>query len=177
MTSLCDLVLERLAVGEPLRDDEAAHVARCVDCARLAGVPRLLAATAQEPEPAPGFSARMQVGARGRLAARRRNRVALSALAAAAVVLAGIGVFTRPTEKLSEVGAIRTLEEQEPRPQPPSPVERPATTTEQVIRDLVYTSDIDRVLEDGADWDEITKPLSPYRAVLARTGARQGAHR
>jgi hypothetical protein len=177
MTSPCNLVLERLATGEALSAEESAHVTRCVDCARLAGVPGLLAATAQEPEPSPGFSSRMQIGARHRLAVRRRNRVAMTTLAAAAVVVAGVGVFTRPTAELTEVGAVRSLEEQEPRPQPPPPLERPATSTEKIILDLVYTSDIDRVLQQGANWDEVTHPLSPYDAVLVQVGDRKGAQR
>ena len=49
MKSPCDHVTERLATGEPLSEDEAAHAARCVDCARLARVPRLLAAAAAKP--------------------------------------------------------------------------------------------------------------------------------
>ena len=177
MTSPCNLVLDRLASGEALSAEESAHVTRCVDCARLAGVPGLLAATAQEPEPSPGFSSRMQIGARHRLAVRRRNRIALTTFAAAAVVLAGVGVVTRPTAELTEVGAVRSLEEMEPRPQPPPPVERPATSTEKIILDLVHTSDIDRVLEQGANWDDVTQPLSPYRTVLAKVGGRKGAHR
>jgi hypothetical protein len=177
MTSPCNLVLERLATGEVLSAEESAHVTRCVDCARLAGVPGLLAATAQEPEPSPGFSSRMQIGARHRLAVRRRNRVAMTTLAAAAVVVAGVGVFTRPTAELTEVGAMRSLEEQEPRPRPPPPLERPATSTEKIILDLVHTSDIDRVLEQGANWDEVTHPLSPYDAVLVQVGDRKGVHR
>jgi|RhiMetdeSRZDD1v2_1073273.scaffolds.fasta_scaffold1139373_2 hypothetical protein len=175
MMSVCEQVLDRIALGEPLSAEETDHAARCVDCARLTHMPRLLAATAQEPEPNPGFSARMQIGARRRIAVRRRNRIALTTFAAAAVVFAGVGVFTRPTERLTEVGAMRSLEEQEPMPRPPPPVERPATSTEKLILDLIHTSDVDRVLQDGADWDEVTRPLSPYRAVLARAGARKGA--
>jgi hypothetical protein len=178
MKSPCDHVTERLATGEPLTEDEAAHAARCVDCARLARVPRLLAAAATEPEPYPGFAARMQVGARVRLTARRRNRMMLTSLAAAAVVAAGTFAMTRPDARVAP-GAMRALEEQEPRPRPPvrEDVERAATDTEAIALDLVRVADVDRSLEGEAPWDDITHSLVPYRALLAREGARKGVDR
>lgn len=172
----CEQVTERLATGEPLTEDEAAHAARCVDCARLARVPRLLAAAAEEPEPYPGFSARMQVGARARITARRRNRIMLSSIAAAAVVAAGTFAMTRPDERVAP-GAMRALEEQEPRPRPPVREERAATDTEEIVLDLVRVADVDRSLDGEAPWNDITHTLIPYRAILAREGARKGADR
>jgi hypothetical protein len=175
MTYPCDSVTERLAAGEPLTAEEAAHASSCVDCARLARVPRLLAAAATEPEPYPGFSARMQVGARARLAARRRNRIALTSVAAAAMIAGGSFAMTRPDEPLAP-GAMRALEEQEPRPRPPVTEERPAGDTEEIVLDLVRVADIDHSLRGAAPWDDITHSLVPYRAILAE-GARKGAHR
>lgn len=178
MKSPCETVTERLATGEPLTEDESAHAARCVDCARLARVPRLLAAAAAEPEPYPGFAARMQVGARARITARRRNRIMLTSLAAAAVVAAGTFAMTRPDQRVAPA-AMLALEEQEPRPRPPSPedVERAATDTEQIALDLVRVADVDRSLDGEAAWNDITHSLVPYRALLAREGARKGAPR
>jgi hypothetical protein len=176
MKSPCETVTERLATGEPLSEDEAAHAARCVDCARLARVPRLLAAAAEEPEPYPGFSARMQVGARARIIARRRNRIMLTSVAAAAVVAAGTFAMTRPAERVAP-GAMRALEEQEPQPRPPVREERAATDTEQIALDLVRVADVDRSLDGEAPWNDITHSLIPYRALLAREGAGKGAHR
>jgi hypothetical protein len=179
MKSPCDTVTERLATGEPLTEDESAHAARCVECARLARVPRLLAAAAEEPEPYPGFSARMQVGARARITARRRNRIMLTSLAAAAVVATGTFAMTRPDERVAP-GAMRALEEQEPRPRPPAPddrEERAATEPEQIALDLVRVADVDRSLDGEAPWNDITHSLIPYRAILAREGAGKGAPR
>ena len=179
MKYLCDHVTERIATGEPLSEEEAAHAASCVDCAQLTRVPGLLAAAAAEPEPYPGFSARMQVGARARIIARRRNRIALVSVAAAAVMIAGTFAMTRPAEPVT-VGAMHALDELEPMPRPPAPDdgdERAATDTEQIVLDLVRVADVDRSLRGEAAWDEITQPLVPYRAILAREGARQGVDR
>lgn len=178
MTSLCETVLERFATGDPLSDDEAAHVARCVDCARLARVPRLLATAAQEPAPAPGFSTRMEVGARARLAQRKRRRVAMTGAAAAAVLVAGGLAVTRPADRVTEPAALYTAEELERAPlPPPSTLERPATSAEQLVLHLVRVSDVDAALAPAADWPAIAEPLDPYRALLLREGARKGAPR
>ena len=178
MKSPCETVTERLAVGEPLTEDESAHAARCVDCARLARVPRLLAAAAEDPEPNPGFAARMQIGARARITARRRNRIMLTSLAAAAVVATGTFAMTRPDQEVAP-GAMRALEEQEPRPRPPAPdeIERAATEPEKIALDLVRVADVDRSLDGEAPWNDITHSLVPYRALLAREGAGKGAPR
>lgn len=176
MTSPCDPIAEQLAVGEPLTDEQQAHVTRCAGCARLAGVPGLLAAAAADPEPGPGFAARMQLGARARLAERRRNRLIATTVAAAAVVLAGGVAVTRPDRAVT-VGAVRTLDEQEPVPQPPPVVERGAAAGEELVLDLVRVADVDRALEGSAPWGEIAEPMLPYRALLASRRARKGADR
>lgn len=177
MMSTCEAVLDRVATGEPLSDEQRAHVAGCVDCARLADVPGLLAAAAVDSEPGPGFSSRMQVGARGRLAARKRNRIAGSAFAAAAAVTALTLFVMRPTRHVSDQpGAMQTLEQSEPQPRPPVVGEEPATD-EQIARDLVRVSNVERSLGGEADWSDITHSLTPYRAILVKSGARRGAHR
>lgn len=177
MTSPCELVTERLATGDALTPDEQAHVARCVDCARMSSVPRLLAAAAAEPEPGPGFAARMTIGARGRLAARRRNRVAAGAFAAACAVAVGAVIVTRPDAGVTEPGAMRTLAEQEPTPRPPPVAERAATSAEEIVLDVVRVADVDTTLHGEASWSEITAPLVSYRALLAQQAARKGAPR
>jgi hypothetical protein len=176
MMSPCDHVLDRFAAGEALTADEQAHVTACVDCARLARVPGLLAAAAREPEPGPGFSARMQVGARGRLAARRRNRVALVAFATAAVVTAGTLAFTRPTKDVSNPSAILSTEQREPQPRPPVVAETPISDDD-VAAGLVRVSDTEQVLAGEADWSDITRSLEPYRALLVKHGVRRGGTR
>jgi hypothetical protein len=170
MTYPCETVLDRIASGEPLGVEERAHVAGCVDCARLARVPGLLASAASEPEPGPGFSSRMQIGARGRIAARRRNRIAVASFAAAAALTAGGLAVTRPSTEVDR-GAILTLEHSEPQPRPPVTGEVPSTD-EQVVLDLARVSQVERSLSGEADWTEITEPLAPYRYVFAKRGIR-----
>jgi hypothetical protein len=176
MTSPCDTVADRLALGEPLSDEQQAHVTRCAGCARLAGVPRLLAAAAEDPEPGPGFSARMTLGARTRLAERRRNRLIATTVAAAAVVAVGGIAVTRPDRDVT-VGAIRTIDELEPHPQPPPVIERAAAAGEEIVLDLVRVADVDRALEGSAAWSEIAEPLLPYRALLESRRDRKGDRR
>jgi hypothetical protein len=176
MKAVCDTVAERVAAGEPLSTEEADHVGRCVDCAHLTEVPRLLAAVAREPVPAAGFAVRMQVGARQRMAARKRGRIAMTAAAAAAVMVAGTIAVTRPGA--SRIDPNATTNQQDPIEHDPTPiVERAATNTEKLVLDLVRVSDVDSVLEGDAPWDEITRPLDPYRTLLISEDARKGTHR
>jgi hypothetical protein len=175
MMSTCEAVLDRVATGEPLSDEQRAHVAGCVDCARLASVPDLLAAAAAEPEPGPGFSSRMQIGARGRLATRKRNRIAGASFAAAAAISALTLAVMRPNRHVAGPGAMSNIEQLEPQPRPPVVGEEPASG-DQVARDLVRVSNVDRSLDGEADWSGITHSLTPYRAILVKSRARRGAH-
>ena len=100
----------------------------------------------------------------------------LTSLAAAAVVATGTLAMTRPDARVAP-GAMRALEEQEPRPRPPVREERAATDTEAIALDLVRVADVDRSLDGEAPWNDITHSLVPYRALLAREGAGKGAHR
>jgi hypothetical protein len=173
MMSPCEVVLDRVVAGESLTDDQTAHVAGCVDCARIARVPGLLASAAHEPDPGPGFSARMQVGARGRMAARKRQRIALASFATVAVGAAAVLLVTRPGHHTSP-GAMQTLSQEEPKPHPPVTAE-PAVDDQDLVLDLVRVSDTDRVIRGEADWHDITRSMIPYRALLAKHGARKGA--
>ena len=169
----CELVLDRLAAGEPLGEDGAAHVASCVDCARLAQVPGLIASTVREPEPGPGFSSRMQIGARGRIAARRRQRVALVSVATVAVAAAAVLAYIRPNHHVElNQGAIKTALDHEPVPQPPPATERPPISDPDLATDLVRVSNVDRTIRGEAHWTDITRPLAAYRAVLAKGASR-----
>ena len=176
MKSPCDLVAERLAVGDPLSADEQDHATRCVACARLAAMPRLIAAAVTEPEPAPGFSARMTARALDRLKERRRNRLIATTIAAAGVVLAGGFAIARPDHRLGDVGAMRALAELEPHPAPP-PVAETSERAQRVALDLVRAADVDRSITGEAPWSDVTQPLVPYRALLAQPRVRKGAPR
>jgi hypothetical protein len=177
----CEAVVERLALGEPRDPDLDAHVATCPACARLVRVPGLVAATASAQEPAPGFSARMTVGARRRIAVRRRNRMATLALAAAGVLLAGGAAATRQREH-SLQGAMRPLMELSPiepsrvaerhdRDDQPDPA--PKLDDDDLAGEIDRIANLDANLAPSADWSHIEAPLAPYRdLLLSYQGAR-----
>lgn len=184
MKYLCDLVAERLACGEPLGEDGDTHVAACPACARLVRLPAMVASTAREPEPGPGFVSRMQLGARDELAARRRTRVAALTLATAAAVLVG-GVFvTRHRAADDHPSTMARYTEPQPislpgehhgdgnrdHARPP----QPATLDDQhLAARLVRIADIDGALQPDRAWRRAEAPLAPYRQLLVHV--RQGA--
>ncbi|MCE9578010.1 MAG: hypothetical protein K8W52_33065 [Deltaproteobacteria bacterium] len=181
MTSPCDLVAEHLALGEPLGADGDAHVAACLACARLVRMPGLVAAAARPAVVPPGFAARIQVGARAELAARRRNRVATMALAAASVAAVATFAITRQSDA-PHAGAMDPWAARQPvashdpgreLPAAPKPEPRLDHTPDPLTARLVHVADIDDALAPSASWTRIEAPLAPYRHLLDR----QGAHR
>ena len=187
MTYPCDLVAERLAVGEPLGADGDAHVAACPACARLVRLPGMVAATAREPEPGPGFSARMQLGARGELAARHRTRVAALTLATAAAVLL-VGVFVTRRHRDDQPATMARYSAPQPistpgehraepvRDRVPTTATTASTTVpdDQLAAHLVRISDIDGALAPSPAWRRAEAPLAPYQQLL--DNVREGDH-
>ena len=183
MMSLCDQVAERLALGEPLGEDGDAHIAACPACARLAKLPGLVAASAREVEPGPGFSSRMQVGARTVLTARRRTRIASVTLAAAAAALIG-GVFVTRHDRADNRGAMSRIDDPMPlslpgehrdsrkHDQPSMPSTHQPTSDQQLVAHLARVADVDGALAPHAPWRRIEAPLAPYRSLLSHV--RQG---
>ena len=156
MTSTCDAVAERVALGEPLAElDE--HVSSCARCQRVVAMPGQLGATRHSVDPGLGFSARMTVGAQNRLVVRRRRRIAAGL---AATVAAGmIGVF-----------AITREPEQEQAQLQPAVAERIPTDEsmmfdEPEIRFLVEVADTRRSSRLSAHWARIQRPLAPYKQL------------
>jgi len=159
MTSRCDAVAERLALGESL-EPLAEHVAGCAACARLVEVSRGLGAARAAIDPGLGFSARMTAGAQHRIAVRRRRRVVAGMAAAVAAGALGVLVFTRtPAAPVPQpaVGVSRPSPE-EPRPPP----EDAAADVEL----LVNLADIERSSRLAADWKELERPLRAYRKLV-----------
>ncbi len=173
----CDLVAERLAIGEPLGDDGEAHVAACPACARHVRLPAMVAASAREPEPGPGFSSRMQLGARAQLTSRRRARVASLTLATAAAVLVG-GVYMTRHHGDDQPSTMATYS-------PPMPISLPGEHRAEPVRHdpdhrpphadlsdrelaagLVRISDIDDALIPHRAWRRAEAPLAPYQQLL-----------
>ena len=169
MSSTCEIVAERIALGEPL-GDAGEHAATCERCRRLVALPVELGVTHREVDPGLGFSARMTAGAQHRIVVRRRRRIAGMAAAAVAVATLGVFAFTREpaVESQPEIAAA---------PQQPSPTQAggardPWDTSEQPdevdedLRALVQLADTDRASRISADWGDITSPVAPYRALL-----------
>ena len=160
----CDLVAERIALGEPL-GDVAAHAATCERCRRLAALPTELGASHREVDPGLGFTARMTAGAQQRIVVRRRRRFAAGLSAALLATSLGVFVMTRQPEAMT----------------PPASTHQPVATGTQHdpwddraddrsddggddVRQLMHYANADATYH--ADWARIGKPLAPYRAVL-----------
>jgi hypothetical protein len=157
---VCDIITERVALGEPLAEHEA-HARDCARCKRLVALPVEIGA-AEPADPGAGFSARIIVGAQRRLVARKRARVGVGAVAAAATVAFGVFAVTREPDRAE--------------PPPPS-IKQPAAEQMQVpppssehgdadVRELVKLADVDRSSHVSAHWARIEKPLAPYRALV-----------
>jgi hypothetical protein len=163
MMEPCDLVAERVALGEPL-GDVAEHAASCPRCRRLAALPAELGAAHRDSDPGMGFTARVTVGAQHRLAARRRRRIAVGASTAVAAAAAGTFLFVRSPE---------APREETPPPSPamannahqPTPAPEPGAVDSDV-KSLVQLANVERSGHVTARWAHITKPLSPYRALV-----------
>lgn len=158
MTSHCDEVAERLALGESL-DPLAEHLAGCAACRRLAEVPRKLGAAHHAVDPGLGFSARMTIGAQQRIAVRRRRRMAAGLAATALAGALGVVFVTR--EPAGPQPAV-AVPEREPKREDPTPV----AVDEADLKALVNLADTDRSLRLTANWKEIERPLAAYRKLV-----------
>jgi hypothetical protein len=168
MSSTCDLVAERVALGEPL-GDAAEHAATCERCRRLAALPTELGATHREVDPGLGFAARMTAGAQQRIVVRRRRRVAGGLAAAVAMTTVGVVVLTR--EPANDQVAERPAPAPTPAPateqqKDPWQTDDDAAAVDEDVRALVRLADTGRARTVSASWARISKPLAPYRALL-----------
>jgi hypothetical protein len=165
MTSQCDAVAERLALGDSL-DPLAEHVAGCAGCKRLVEMPRRIGAARQEIDPGLGFSARMTLGAQHRIAVRRRRRVAAGLAATVAAGAFGVFVFTRtpdaPAPAISPPPALA----EEPRPAP-----RDEASDVEALVNLV---DTERSARLSANWRKVEEPLGAYRKLVEAVEAVEG---
>jgi hypothetical protein len=168
----CEVTIERLALGEPLGEAEA-HVATCPACSRLVALPRLVAASAHAAEPRPGFAIRSAVGARSKLAARRRNRIGGTIVAAAAAVAIGVVAFRAPTAPFHNTVGMRTA------PAPLAPVQANderlgeiSLTDEQIGAELIRIADFDRAVAPSRHWRAAQAPVSGYRLIVQQGAIR-----
>jgi hypothetical protein len=161
MTSHCDAVAERLALGESL-EPLAEHVAGCAACARLVETSRKLGAARAAIDPGLGFSARMTAGAQQRFAARRRLRVAAGMAATVAAGALGVFVFTRTPAAPSPQLLVGV---QRPSPEEPPPPPSPEAAADDVEL-LVNLAGTERSSPLSASWKELERPLRAYRKLV-----------
>jgi hypothetical protein len=175
----CDVVVERVALGEPL-GELAAHVATCDRCRRLTALPTALGATHRDSEPQVGFASRMTVGAQEQLVARRRRRVVGATGAAVAATALLAFALTRnsnaPSQDLAPATRVSHDDnDREPTPtpttdNPPTPPAPPAPTSDEAadedVRALVKLANTGRSRRVSARWTRIERSLTPYRNVV-----------
>jgi hypothetical protein len=164
MTSQCDAVAERLALGESL-EPLAEHVASCAGCTRLVAMPRRIGAARREIDPGLGFAARMTSGAQHRIAVRRRRRVAAGLAATLAASALGVVVFTRdPREPVSPAVSIPDPGPADEAP-PPGPEPEPSD-----VELLVELADTEHSRKLTANWKKIEQPLGAYADLIEQVG-------
>lgn len=166
----CDVVAERVALGEPL-GDAAEHAERCPKCRALVALPVELGQAKRAADPGLGFSARMTAGAQHRFTVRRRRRIAAGI--AAVVVAMGLGVvFVTHEPAHSDIAAIQPLpipptaagHDKDNQPDPWKQHEDGGADDD--VRALVQLADTDRASHASAPWKHIEKQLGPYRSLL-----------
>lgn len=169
MSDPCEVVVERVALGEPL-GDLAEHAKECAKCRRIAALPTELGATHRDSEPGLGFSARMTAGAQHRIVVRKRRRVAGALAAAVAVTsLAAFALTREPaSQKLAE-----TPDRPDRHDQPAAddrdedPWEEPdRDAADEDVRALVKLADTSRSRKLSAKWRRIERPLAAYSIVF-----------
>jgi hypothetical protein len=170
----CEVVAERVALGEPL-GDAAEHAERCPKCRRLVALPAELGVTHREVDPGMGFAARMTAGAQHRVVVRRRRRIAASM--AAVVAAAAVGVFflarepaapslaTTPDETQEQQPALEMRDKDKDNENDPWDA-NPGDDVDDDVRALVQLADTESASRTTAHWKQIEKPLDPYRALL-----------
>jgi hypothetical protein len=165
--SVCDQIAERVALGEPF-SELAEHVESCASCKDLIAMSSKLGATRHAVDPGLGFSARMTVGAQHRIAARRRQRLAVGL--AATVVSGAFGVFVVTRTPSSSTPPAREQALELPRtPDPWDDANKPEPAEVDEDSDLamlVDYSDVERSARASADWKHITRPLAAYKRLV-----------
>jgi hypothetical protein len=170
MSDPCEVVVERVALGEPL-GDLAEHAQGCAKCRRIAALPTELGATHRDSDPGVGFSARMTAGAQHRIVVRKRRRIAGVVAAAVAVTTLGAFALTREPapQKLAETPEKR--DDNAPTPaaddKKQDPWREPADKDiDEDVRALVQLADTHRSRKLSAKWRRIERPLAAYSIVF-----------
>ncbi len=174
MNPMCNVVAERVALGESL-GDVAEHATTCERCKLTVALPGSLAKTGHAADPGMGFASRVTAGAQHRVTVRRRQRLAAISLVSAAAVAALVLLFVRPTAESESVAyvpeaLIRQLPSTNPDPAKPDPwMPKPPRAVDKDVRSLVHLANTERSMRLGARWNRLEKSLAPYGAVLKGT--------
>jgi hypothetical protein len=163
MKEVCDIVAERVALGEPL-GDAAEHAESCPRCRRLSALPRELGATHSETDPGIGFAARVTAGAQKRIVVRRRRRIAATIASGIAATTLGVLFLTRtsPVHETTPAPATALHQQTPPAPTEPDKIDEDAAY-------LVHLARVDRASHASARWHRIEKPLAPYKHLVKGT--------
>jgi hypothetical protein len=161
MKEVCDIVAERVALGEPLAD-AAEHAESCPRCRRLSALPRELGAAHSEADPGIGFAARVTAGAQKRIVVRRRRRIVATIATGIAATTLGVLFLTRTTPVPQTTQP--TTATQQPTPSPTEP-----TKIDPDVAYLVHLARTDRASHASARWHRIEKPLAPYKHLIKGT--------
>ena len=159
---VCDQVAERVALGEQL-GELTEHVEGCASCKNLIATSSKLVATRHAVDPGLGFTARMTVGAQHRIAARRRQRLAVGL--AATVVSGAFGVFFVTHTPAPPKQALE-LPTPVPAPTPEKVEPPPVASDDDDLALLVQLADVESSSRESARWRHITRPLAPYKRLL-----------
>jgi hypothetical protein len=164
----CDLVAERIALGEPLAELDA-HATSCERCKRLATLPAKLGATAHAADPGIGFSSRVTAGAQHRIVVRRRRRIAAAgALSVAAAALLTVVALHQPSAPDGVAFQMPDMDRYKPALSQPHPHDQPSEKHEPDpdVTTLVHLANVEHNPKFSANWGRIEKRLRPYAAVL-----------
>jgi len=159
MKTTCDIVAERIALGEALAEHEE-HVQSCEQCKRLVALPVELGVVHSEVDPGLGFTARMTAGAQHRIAVRRRRRITGSIALAVVASIGGVFVMTREHPP-NDTPAPAVAQRQHEAPEPTGD-----EANDPDVQTLVQMADVERTNHISANWKAIEKPLAPYRELL-----------
>jgi len=176
--SICTIVAERIALGEPL-GEHAAHAASCARCQRAAALPHALGASKAAVDPGIGFSARVSAGAQHRLVVRQRRRVVGTVAATALVAVLGVFAVTHePDSRTAELPSPdrshpatqtdrdRDKSDHPDRPDPWKPHDGALDPDVAALVHLARNADPNR---GHAKWHRFEKSLAAYRALVKET--------
>ncbi len=166
MNPLCNIVAERIALGEPL-GDAAEHARTCARCRRVTALPTELTAVHQETDPGIGFAARMTAGAQKRIVVRHRRRVAATLAACMAATGIGVVLFTRHAEEPTVAVTTPHIDDaNQPATQTQKQEKPDQTPVDEDVKFLVSVARTSRHSHASAHWREIEKPLAPYKHLI-----------